>query len=428
MRYTILFLSLFQISTLSVTAQEKEIAGFESALPSEETNDHNDAAVPVPVNPSFFRAAQDQYGITLSAVIKNEFWSVMNGGIRKDPEQLLNADLTASVDLSKLAGLSDAAFFIHFLGNNGESISNDVGDIQMVSNIEGYKTFKLYQCWFEQSFPSADLSFLIGVFDLNAEFYVTPSSALFLNGSHGVGIDLGQTGLNGPSVFPNTSLAMRLRYAPEDRISYSAAVFDGRPGAPDNCNSFDLSLNGQDGYFLIGEAAYERSGSLKCAVGAWYYTGSFADVCAVEGLEEYFERKDNAGAYLLFDHALYTEPGEQSGGLNIFTRFGITNDHVNLIRSHVGGGLTYKGPFDGRDDDEFGYAFAYASFGSDFRRLTSFYGESMASFEAAHEVTYRGALTPWFAVQYNLQYIMHPSASIDVSDVFVHGLRLEISL
>ncbi len=424
----IIFMITIMCGLLSSAQQQQAYLDQPQAEPVNETVKHDESASPdIPRTTKPISIPQD-YGITLSAVIKNEFWRVMNGGNRKGSEHLLNADLTATADLSKLAGLSDAAFFIHFLGNNGNSISNDVGDIQMVSNIEGYKTFKLYQCWFEQSFPSVDLSFLVGVFDLNAEFYVTPSSALFLNGSHGVGIDLGQTGLNGPSVFPNTALAMRLRYAPEGKISYSAAVFDGRPGAPDNCNSFDLTLNGDDGYFLIGEAAYVQSGSLKCAAGVWYYTGSFADVCAVDGLEQYFERKDNAGAYLLFDRSLYTEPDEQGGGLNIFTRFGITNDHVNLIRSHFGAGLTYKGPFDGRDEDEIGYAFAYASFGSDFQKLSSFHGESMASFEAAHEVTYRGKLTPWLAVQYNVQYIVNPSASMDVNDVVVNGLRIEISL
>ncbi len=414
---------------LTASAQQQAYLDPPPSEPAAEEVKHEDASsssdIPRTTTPMSF---PQQYGLTFSAVIKNEYWNVVNGGLRKGTEHLLNADLTASADLSKLAGLSDASFFVHFLGNNGESISNDVGDIQKVSNIEGYRTFKLYQCWFEQSFPSADLSFLIGIFDLNAEFYVTPTSALFLNGSHGVGIDLGQTGLNGPSVFPNTSLAMRLRYAPEGAISYSVAAFDGRPGSSDNGNSFDLSLNGRDGYFLIGEAAFEQSGSLKCAAGAWYYTGSFADVCAVDGLENYFERRDNIGAYLLFDHALYTEPEGRSGGLNIFTRFGITNDHVNLIRSHVGAGLTYKGLFNGRDDDEFGYAFAYAAFGSDFRRLTKFYGESTAAFEAAHEVTYRGTITPWLAVQYNVQYIVNPSASMEVNDVIVHGLRIEISL
>lgn len=428
MRYSILFLSVFQLSLQFITAQEKEIAGTVNVAAAGEINPPQEETAPEPVDPSSFRTLQDQYGITLSADIKNEFWGVLNGGIQKGSNHLLNADLTIAADLGTLAGLSDAQFFIHFLGNNGESISGNVGDFQMVSNIEGYRTFKLYQCWFEQSFPTIDLALLIGVLDMNTEFYVTPSSALFLNGSHGVGIDLGQSGLNGPSVFPNTTLALRLRYAPEDAVSFSAAVFDGRPGAPDDCNSFDLSLNGQDGYFLIGETAFEQTGVFKYAAGMWYYTGAFADICAVDGLEEYFERNDNAGAYLLLDRSLYSESVDGSGGLNLFVRLGMTNDHVNVVRAHVGGGLTYLGPISGRDEDELGYAFAYASFGTDFQKLNRFYGQTTSAFEAAHELTYRGALTPWLALQYNVQYIMNPSASVDVNDAVVHGLRVEISL
>jgi porin len=394
--------------------------------PAEEReNDPSAPTIPRPTSSAF--SPQD-YGLTLTADLKNEFWGVMNGGIRKGSQQLMNADLTAAADLGTIAGLADAQLFIHILANNGESISGDVGDIQMVSNIEAYRTLKLYQCWFEQSFPSVGLSFLFGVFDLNSEFYVTPSSALFLNGSHGVGIDLGQSGLNGPSIFPNTSLAFRLRYAPEGALSFSAAVFDGMPGSPDDCNSFDLSVNGQEGYFLIGETAFEQSDAFKYAAGVWYYTGAFADLCSVDGMEEYLERKDNAGAYLLFDRALYTEPGDGGGGLKMFLRLGMTNDHVNVVRSHFGGGLTYLGPLSGREEDELGYAFAYASFGTDFLRMNRFYGQSTATFEAAHEVTYRGVLTSWLSLQYNVQYIMNPSASADVSDAVVQGVRIEISL
>ncbi|MBP6672222.1 MAG: carbohydrate porin [Bacteroidetes bacterium] len=425
----IILFSILCLCSTSFAAQEQAFLDQPRSDQPSQTEDLKEETSPQPVprNTNSAFSPQD-FGITLSADIKNEYWSVVNGGVQKGSNHLLNADLTIAADLGTLAGLSDAQFFVHFLANNGASISGNVGDIQMVSNIEGYRTVKLYQCWFEQSFPSVDLSFLIGVFDLNSEFYVTPSSALFLNGSHGVGIDLGQSGLNGPSIFPNTSVAVRLRYAPEDNLSFSAALFDGRPGAPDDCNSFDLSLNGQDGYFLIGETALEESGAFKYAAGVWYYTGAFADICAVDGLEEYFERKDNAGAYLLFDRSLYSEPEGGIGGMNMFVRFGMTNDHVNVVRSHVGGGLTYLGPISGRDEDELGYAFAYASFGTDFHKLNRFYGLSTSAFEAAHELTYRGVLTPWLALQYNVQYIMNPSASVDVNDAVVHGLRVEISL
>jgi porin len=369
-----------------------------------------------------------EYGMSFSGVIKSDYWNVISGGVQNGSKSLLNVDLTASVDLDHLAGWTDTEFFIHFLGNNGGSISSHVGDMQMVSNIEAYRTFKLYQCWFEQSFPSVGISFLVGILDLNAEFYATPSSSLFLNGSHGVGIDLSQSGLNGPSIFPNTSLAVRMRYSPNSTVSFSAAVFDGRPGAVDDCDRFGLTLSNSEGYFLISELEYRPLDNGKIGVGAWLYSGEFADMCGelMPGTE--MQRSDNFGMYLLADVPLYREGSEDQQGLSVFSRAGVSNEHLNLVRFHYGGGMTYTGLIDGRDDDQIGYAVAFASFGSDFIALNSFYGTPVNSYELVHEFTYRGPVTSWLTLQGNVQYIVHPSASTEIQNAFVAGIRLEIAL
>jgi porin len=52
----------------------------------------------------------------------------------------------------------------------------------------------------------------IGLYDLNSEFDVIEAAALFLNPSHGIGPDFAQSGRNGPSIFPVTSLAIRGEY------------------------------------------------------------------------------------------------------------------------------------------------------------------------------------------------------------------------
>ena len=47
--------------------------------------------------------------------------------------------------------------------------------------------------------------------NLNAEFYVNDSSAMFINSSFGMGQDFAQSGKNGPSIFPVTSTDVELR-------------------------------------------------------------------------------------------------------------------------------------------------------------------------------------------------------------------------
>lgn len=367
-------------------------------------------------------------GVTVSLTAKSDLWRVVKGGIAPGASFIGNADLTMDADLHELAGLNGTAFFVHILANNGGGVNAGIGDAQMVSNIEGYRTVKLYQCWFRQELPELGLSMLAGLFDLNSEFYVTPTSTLFLNGSHGIGIDLGQSGMNGPSIFPNTALAARVQYSASDRVHIAAAVFDGYPGHPDDCTAFDVTLREGDGLFSISELDYAWNAADKVAAGVWYFSGSYADVCAVDGLEEYNERRDNAGAYLLADLRVYSEPESPEEGLSVFSRFGFANHHINPVQFHFGGGVTYTGLFEGRSEDQFGYAIALASFGPDFQRLSTFIGENTAFAETAHEVTYRAVLTSWCSIQCDLQYIVHPSASLNISSAFAAGFRVEAGL
>ena len=56
--------------------------------------------------------------------------------------------------------------------------------------------------------PAARARFKGGLVDINTTFDVQETAALFLNASHGIGPDLGDTGFNGPSDYPTTALAV----------------------------------------------------------------------------------------------------------------------------------------------------------------------------------------------------------------------------
>ena len=70
---------------------------------------------------------------------------------------------------------------------------------------------KLYEAWFEQTLFDDRLSFKAGLYDLNTEFDVVETAGLFINSSHGIGPDFSQSGVNGPSIFPTTSLGIRVK-------------------------------------------------------------------------------------------------------------------------------------------------------------------------------------------------------------------------
>ena len=138
-------------------------------------------------------------------------------------------------------------------------------------------------------------------------------------------------------------------------------------------------------------------------------------------------RSDNAGLYLIADQLVWTSTETEGRSVRWFGRTGFSNRHINDVRYHVGSGVSLTAPFASRPDDRIGYAFALASFGEDYRLVNEAAGNSVASFELAHELTYRAQAAEWLALQGELQVIVHPSASLSLPAAVVSGLRIEVA-
>lgn len=176
-------------------------------------------------------------GLSFEAVYKAESFSNLSGGNQKSSFYLDNIDLKMELDAEKLFGWNGALFNVYFLGNNGGGIGDASGVAQGISNIEAYNTWKLYELWLDQSLFNNTVSVRVGLYDLNSEFDTRETSSLFINPSHGIGVDIAQSGHNGPSIFPTTSLALRLIVHPTESVYFQTALFDGIPGDPENPNA-----------------------------------------------------------------------------------------------------------------------------------------------------------------------------------------------
>ena len=97
--------------------------------------------------------------------------------------------------------------------NNGHEFgARYVGELQALSNIEGVSTWRLYEIWADYSCGAKiSNSVRFGLYNFNTEFNALDAVALFINSSHGIGPDVSQAGLHGPSNFPVTGLALRVK-------------------------------------------------------------------------------------------------------------------------------------------------------------------------------------------------------------------------
>ena len=379
-------------------------------------------APPVPGSAESPPAEEETPAVDLSAAYTAEVMSNVRGGLARGTRYLDNLDLTLTVDGERMLGWRGATLFAYALYNNGEPFSDDlVGAAQGVSNIEtGVRALRLYEAWVEQRFAADRASVKFGLYDLNTEFDAIKAASLFINPSHGIGPDFSQSGRNGPSIFPVTSLAARGDYKLDDRWLVRVAVLDGVPGDSDRPARTAVKLGGDDGALGVVEINYVE-GRTRFGAGYWRYTAEFETLSVEPG-----SSRGNDGFYAFVERRLTQEGSDAEQGLAGWVRGGFADADVNPIKYYVGGGLTYTGPFPGRNEDQAGLAVGWAHIGDPFRRSSARAGNPLEPREVIVEVAYRATVTSRLTLQPDVQYIINPGGGAGTPNAVVVGMRAEL--
>jgi carbohydrate-selective porin OprB len=156
-----------------------------------------------------------------------------------------------------------------------------------------------------------------------------------------------------------------------------------------------------DALFFIAEAGirWTVGGGLsgRLAAGAWRHTGRF----------ERFEggqADGTAGTYMVFEQALWRAETHQADGRSLaaFAQLGWADERVSDVDRHWSAGLTWTGPFPGRDRDVLGAMVSTVRFAD-----ASTAGRLQPR-ETALEAFYKLQLLPWAALQSDLQLVASP--------------------
>lgn len=348
--------------------------------------------------------AANASGVTFNAAYKTEVLSAFAGGSSGTPLFAGTLNFDVGLDLGKLIQFKGTTAGLSVIASHGDPLTGRVGDIQTSSNLQSTPGARLYQAWLRQSVLSDRLSLTAGIYDLNNEFYVSDAALTLLNSSFGMGAELGVTGVNGPSTFPRPGLGAFVALEPGAGLRLSAGVFEG--------NS-DLVLEEGEGALVIGEAKlrYELAGVAglegSVAVGGWSYSVG-AQV---------------RGVYAMGEQTFWQADSHAKRSLAGFTRFGWATANADaeapLIQSNLAAGLTFRAPIPSRIDDVASVGVSHA-----------LPGELVADArgETAIEWTYRAQVLRWLAVQPDLQWIVSPGMTADVSDAWVGGVRVEAAI
>jgi len=387
-----------------------------------------------------------EHGVRPAFIYDGEGFADLSGGARRGATYLGNLNLLLTLDMERLAGWRGATVFLDGLAIHGGRPSAFAGDAQGVSSIEAAPGWTLEEAWIQQNLFGNRFSALIGIYDLNSEFYHLHAADLFLNASFGMGPEFSQSGRGGPSVFPHTAFGARLEVKPLAGVVLRGAILDGVP--VERPDGWDVFAKG-DGLLIVGEAAFlyrppaaERSPRLphrfllgreaqlppyeaKLAIGAWHYTATFDDLVRTRGNGAPETHHGSSGAYVIGDAVVYKS--ELGRRLRVFGQVGLGDPRVNRFGLYTGGGVDLAGVIPARKQDEIGFAVAAGHDGSEFLEQQRRAGRRVVGSEVTLELACRCSITSWLNIQPDLQYVFNPNTDPRVPKALVSLIRIELA-
>jgi carbohydrate-selective porin OprB len=129
--------------------------------------------------------------------------------------------------------------------------------------------------------------------------------------------------------------------------------------------------------------------------------------------------EDNHGCGLSFDQ-------EIAQFVTLFARYGVQRERVSPVERAWSAGLQCAGGFYGRDDDVFGLAYGVALLGDDWEQLEQADGNRTGD-ESHLELYYRLAVNEHLSLSPDIQWVGNPGGHTDYDDVWVFGVRAQLS-
>jgi len=391
------------------------------------------------------RTAWSQRGIDIALNYIGETFGMVSGGIRRGVSYEHRFELSVDTDLGKLVGWDGASTHVTFyqIGHaHGTPAADYVGSIADPSNIEALPATRLFTAWFQKNFFDDRLSIRLGQIAADDEFLISPTASNLIVSTFGYATILAANQFQGGPVYPLATPGIRVQVKPTEELSILTAVFSGAPAGadcmalPQQCNRYGTTFSLSGGALWMGEAQYGINQAKDAKgnpgvykLGGWYATKDFPDQhfglsaagtmvsLASPASALPLNRPGNWGIYGVADQMIWrANKGPQS--VNAFFRAGASPSDRNLVASYIDGGLGLKAPIPGRDDDVLTFGIAYSAISPDAAALDADTQLFTGAFfpirdkEIVLELDYRLQIAPWWTLQADAQYFIHPGGNV----------------
>jgi porin len=388
------------------------------------------------------RSWLEERGVTPTLTLLTDALGNPTGGRRQGFSAGNNVGFDLNFDLEKLGGLKGGSFQLSFSERFGASLSAKyIGNVFNVQAVYGEDTYRLVNVAYQQKLLDDRVEFRVGRIAAGDDFLVSPYNYVFIQN----GFDGNPAGIffNAPGMtpYPNSTWSALVTGRPTKRTYVKGGLYNGDPSIRDNKHhGLDWSMDGP--LFAIGEAGYQRNGLPgdqgligNYKAGGWYDDSEFTDFNTVARSHAPGVTRGNWGFYGMFDQMLvrFDEPGSNRG-------FGVTgsvlvspDQSVSQMPFFYTAGFLVRGLFPSRPADGGGFGVVSGYFSNDLQISQLLAQQTnptvgVQRHETALELTYGfrflgGALI----LQADMQYIIRPGGTGQISDAFVGGLRTGIN-
>ena len=366
------------------------------------------------------RTALQDAGLTVQGTATLDFVNVLDGAPVNGFTMLSLIDINLTVDAEKLLGLRGATFFADFqTANQTRSPAELIPDYWGFDVINSYSSFtELAQYWYQQQIIGDRLQFKFGKIDSNVDFAVPCTGLNFVNSAAYYPSAMVQD----MPTYPRQAGGFEILAKPFENFDARFGFFDGTSNYANPTTGAIGSNTGTHGlstflwenpgsYFLIAEAGPnwkidDHSGKFRAG---WFEQTGSTDTSGVNGSGV---GTGPAGAYAYANQHFFDPDGDgKILGLEVFGQFSWSDPTTNPSQWGMMLGSQWQGVIESRPNDTLGFLWAYTQFSSNEALSTS-----PGSSEAILEGFYNVQITPWFAVQPDIQYISQPS-SVEASNI-----------
>jgi porin len=374
------------------------------------------------------------FGSTFTADVLGDVYGGMKQGARYDHSMGWDVNF----DLERFVGLEGTQFHISGLWRQGQNLSRAVvGNDLTCSTIFGNEQFRFYFLYLEKDLLDKRLNIRAGRIAAGDDFASSPLYGTFVsNAVDGVPISIPINMFF--SVYATATWGARAKFNLNRDFYILSGIYDGDAAVSRNdMYGFDFSLRLKQGLAFAEELAYAPADGVGPGhlpghyKGGIYYNGAvkrdlYSDIngnsAAVTGLDS----KKHIGDYNIYIHAdqmIYREKDTKDQGLTPLAVATIGPDNINKFPFFIMCGLIYKGLVPQRDDDVTGVEVVYAKYSDKIKESQQSVGAATQKYELMLEVTHKIMITKWMYIQPDLQYIVSPGGTGNITDALVLGFQ-----